>query len=307
MTSSAPTLVRISCDTARGEVSAQIAPIGAGLHAFRVGDREVMPLDAEWTRARWFSGHTLAPWPNRMRDGVWIFEGKVLSAPANDGKGNALHGLVAQRDFAVVHQAGDSISLECLLGDDDVYPFAVRVRVTYSVDANGLTCACGARNESNRRVPFAVGTHPFFPFDDECTLTINAANVFEVDDRLIPTGRLLDLSPWGARQGEPIPMATFDVDDCFTGLARDAAGLAHTYINYPDGFVTDVWQDTGLGHTVIFTTRDFEWSTGGTKAIAIEPQTAPTNAFNTGIDLTWLAPGEESVVRWGVAFAPASL
>lgn len=301
MTSDSTNFLRISSGDGPSAVQAAIDPVGAGLHGLRIRDRDVMPLDTEFARTRWFSGHTLAPWPNRMRDGHWTYEGATLSAPTNDGMGNALHGLVAQREFEVVRHEADSITLECTLGADPVYPFAVRVRVTYSVDESGLTCSFGGVNESEQRVPFAVGTHPFFPFDDECTLTINAAHAFEVDERLLPTGKLLDLSPWNAQPGQPLPMATFNVDDCFTGLARDERGIAHTLITYADGAVTDVWQDAALPYTVIFTTRAFKWSDGGTCAIAIEPQTVPTNAFNSGIDLTWLAPGEESFVRWGVA------
>lgn len=306
MTPTPADMLHIACSTDDGEVFAIISPSGAGLHALHVRGRDVMPLDTEFARKRWFSGHTLAPWPNRMRDGNWVFEGATLSAPANDGLGNALHGLVAQRDFDVVAQGPDTVSFECLLGDDEVYPFAVRVLVTYTVDANGLTCAFGAHNESGQRVPFAIGTHPFFPFDDACTITINAANAFEVDERLLPTGELLDLSQWSAVPGEPFSMADFVVDDCFTTLPRDGDGMAHTLITYADGAVTDVWQDAGLPHTVIFTTCDFKWFDGRTKAVAIEPQTVPTNAFNSGVDLTWLAPGEETVVRWGVAVAPAT-
>lgn len=304
MTETPDGMLRIACSTDSGEVSAVISPKGAGLHALQVHGRTVMPLDTQDGRTRWYSGHTLAPWPNRMRDGEWVFEGSALAAPVNDGKGNALHGLVAQRDFEIVEQGPDAVTLECLLGGDAVYPFAVRVRVTYTVDADGLTCAFGGRNESGKRVPFAIGTHPFFPFTDDCTITINAANAFVVDQRLLPTGDLVDLGQWHAQSGVPIPMSTFVVDDCFTTLARDTAGIAHTLVTYPDGFATDVWQDAGLPNTVIFVTHAFEWSDGSTNAVAIEPQTTPTDSFNSGTDLTWLAPGEELSVRWGVTVIP---
>ena len=305
MTSTSANLLRISHTSDAGEVYALLDPIGAGLHALHVNGRDVMPLDTELARTRWFSGHTLAPWPNRMRDGEWVFEGATLSAPLNDGLGNALHGVVGNREFEIVQRSDDSVRFEISLGDDPVYPFAVRVHVTFTVAADGLTCAFGARNESASTVPFAIGTHPYFPFDDDCTLTINADNAFEVDDRLIPSGRLMDLSAWHAQPGEPIALSTFVADDCFTSLRRDVDGIAHTLITHGDGAIVDVWQDAGLPHTVIFTTREFTWSDGGTKAIAIEPQTAPTNAFNSGIDLTWLVPGDDFVVRWGVAVSTA--
>lgn len=288
-----------------GEVRALVSRTGAGLHGLSVGERAVMPRDTESSRERWFSGPTLAPWPNRIRDGVWECDGERLSAPANDGLGNALHGLVHDRKFDVVERTGDRIVLECRLGSDPVYPFAVLVRVTYAVDADGLTCTFAARNDGDRRAPFGVGTHPYFPFDDGTTVTINARRAFEVDDRLIPTGPLLDLSRWGVTPGSPKPLPELTADDCFTEHPRDADGRAHTVLTYADGWNTDVWQGEGMGYTVIFTARDFEWSDGTRNAIAIEPQTCPTNAFNSGTALIWLDPAGECAVQWGVTYRPA--
>ena len=36
------------------------------------------------------------------------------------------------------------------------------------------------------------------------------------------------------------------------------------------------------------------------RAVAVEPMTAPANAFNTGAGLRWLEPGETWTVRWGI-------
>lgn len=287
-----------------GSTRALVTPLGAGLHALQVGDRAVMPVDTERSRARWFSGPTLAPWPNRIRDGRWNIAGRDFSKAPNDGLGNALHGLVFDRAFEVVEQHDDRVVLEYLLGADTAYPWAVRVRVSYAVDAGGLTCTFGARNECDERVPFAIGTHPYFAFDDGCMLTIDAEQGFAVDDRLIPTGDMLGLEAWSAAPGEPFSLAGFTADDCFTAHRRDDRGLAHTVITYPDGATTDVWQDAAMGYTVVFVTRDFEWGDGTVNAIAIEPQTAPTNAFNTGTSLIWLEPAAECAVQWGITYRP---
>lgn len=297
-----PSMIEISA--AGPGVRASISREGAGLHGLWVGEHAVMPADTASSRSRWFSGPTLAPWPNRIRDGRWTVAGREFSSPANDGKGNALHGLVFDREFEIVDQRADAVTLEYLLGTDAAYPWPVRVRVTYAVDADGLTCTFGGRNESTERVPFAIGTHPYFPFDDDSTLTIDATQGFAVDERLIPTGPMLGLDAWGAEAGVPIPLATFDADDCFTNHSRDARGRGHTLVTYGDGSTLDVWQDGAMDYTVIFLARDFEWSDGRTRAIAIEPQTAPTNAFNTGSSLIWLDPAAECAVQWGITYRP---
>jgi aldose 1-epimerase len=41
------------------------------------------------------------------------------------------------------------------------------------------------------------------------------------------------------------------------------------------------------------------------KAIAIEPQTGPANAFNSKEDLIWLEPDQVFEASWGVIFTPA--
>jgi aldose 1-epimerase len=38
-------------------------------------------------------------------------------------------------------------------------------------------------------------------------------------------------------------------------------------------------------------------------AVALEPQTGPANAFNSGQDLGWIEPGGEASVVWGIGAA----
>ena len=55
----------------------------------------------------------------------------------------------------------------------------------------------------------------------------------------------------------------------------------------------------------VYTPRDFPVRGGGGvaalgQAVAIEPMTAPADAFNSGAGLRWLKPGEAWTVRWGI-------
>jgi len=300
MTNTTDPTVQLSCAVPSGTATVDIGLRGGGIRAFRFGGREVIPRDTDIARSKWFSGATLAPWPNRLSDARWTFGGEVLTCPANDVHGNALHGLVYGRDFEVVEQQANRVTVACMLGKDAVYPFAVRIALTYVLSEDGLTCTMAARNLSTDRVPIAFGSHPYFPFDDGCTITISARKAWEIDDRMIPTGRLVDPSLWGVDPGSPTDMSAFSADDCFTDLPRDEHGVAHTVLTYPDGWQTDVWQGRGFDHTVIFTTRDSLWLEAKAYAVGIEPQTAPTNAFNTGTDLVWLDPAAEFSGQWGI-------
>ena len=58
-------------------------------------------------------------------------------------------------------------------------------------------------------------------------------------------------------------------------------------------------QDENHAFVQVFITRDFP---GTPLAIAIEPMTAPPNAFNTGEGLRWVEPGETWTLGWGIQY-----
>ena len=86
----------------------------------------------------------------------------------------------------------------------------------------------------------------------------------------------------------------------FADLAREADGLAHTYLNAENGAQIDVWQDASFKYVVLFTPDFYPTKSGKVWAAAIEPQTAAANAFNSGEDLLWLEPHVPFSASWGV-------
>ena len=283
----------------QGETEVVIGAVSAAIRSLRVGNREVIPADTEGARKHWFSGVTLAPWPNRLADARWSFEGKELVGEINDRLGHALHGLVASRTFDLVRQADDSVVLSFMLGEDAVYPFEVIIEVEYQAKPDGVDCRISAINLDAARVPVALGAHPYLPFTEECELSLPAASVLEVDDRKIPTGESKPALEFGVVVGQARPMLGFNADDCFTDLSL-ANGESISQIRYPDGSVTEVWQGAALPYTMVFTLREFPWQAGRTPAIGIEPQSAPANALASGKDLTWLDSGQSCSVSWGI-------
>ena len=59
--------------------------------------------------------------------------------------------------------------------------------------------------------------------------------------------------------------------------------------------------DDEFGYVQVFTTRSFPGE-GGDVAVAVEPMTAPAEAFNSGRGLRRLDPGEEWQLTWGIRF-----
>ena len=83
-------------------------------------------------------------------------------------------------------------------------------------------------------------------------------------------------------------------------VAGTAADVAFQLV--PDGRFVELWQDESFGFVQVFTTRGFPAADGERLAIAIEPMTAPPNAFNTGQGLHWLEPDDAWSVTWGVRY-----
>lgn len=285
---------------------ADIGLVGGGVREFVWHGRAVIPLDTETARRAWYSGATLAPWPNRLRGGSWTSEGVQYEGDCNDAaRGHALHGLVYDVAFEVVAQTPAAVTLAYTLGDDAIYPFPVRVEISYALTERGLTSSLTATNLGDVRVPIALGVHPYFPYDDATEL-VTSATVFNVNDEtLIPTGELADVRDLGITTGAHTPLLDRTLDHCFSGMGRDGALHARTQLHYSDGVVVTVWQDERLGYTQMFTKPDFPWAAGVSGAIGIEPQSAPADALNSGTDLTWLNPADSTTVQWGIEVASA--
>jgi aldose 1-epimerase len=95
-----------------GEYTATIASVGATLRSLKHKGRElVVPFDADEVRPA-FRGATLAPWPNRVVDGKYTFDGTEHELALTEPKrGHALHGLVAWHDFIAMDEADDRVML----------------------------------------------------------------------------------------------------------------------------------------------------------------------------------------------------
>ena len=292
--------VRLDFDGDGCVAHVEIGRVGGGIREYVCCGRDVVPMDTEVARRSWYSGTTLAPWPNRLAGGAWTADGVLYEGDCNDGGKHALHGLVYNAEFAVDQQSPTSVTLVYDLGDEPIYPFAVRISITYSIEHCGLVCEISATNRSDAQVPIALGAHPYFPYDADTKLVTSAQYLAEVGADLIPTGNVVPSSSRGVVANGETVLGGVALDNCFSGMSRDGSGRAETALHYRDGAVTAVWQDEQLDYLQMFTKPDFPWAAGSAGAIGIEPQSAPPNAFNSGDGLRWLSPGETFAVRWGI-------
>lgn len=293
-----------------GRVRALVVEVGGGLRSLVVDGVDVVadyPPDVMAPSGR---GQVLVPWPNRIRDGRYAFGGRRHELPITErSTGNASHGLVRWEPFRPTERDADRITLRHTLHPHPGYPWALEVRLTWQVDARGLTCTTHLTNVGDETAPVGYGAHPYLalgatPFAD-ARLTVPADRVVLVDEtRKLPVGtaEVTDPSLRAAhdlRGGDPL--GDRSIDHAYTGLTRGPDGC-WTVTLETDGRTVDVWGGPGLDWVQVFTGRSdpAQLPPGQPAGIAIEPLSCPPDAFNSGEGLVSLTPGATWSAQWGI-------
>lgn len=288
-----------------GEQRATLVEVGGGIREYFHGDRDVLqpyPVDAICDAAH---GTPLIPWPNRLADGRYNFEGSDYQLPLNEPeKHNAIHGLLRWRNWSLLDRAPGRVVLGTRLHPLNGWPFPLDVSLAYSLGEEGLTAETRATNIGELVCPFACGQHPYLSpgqdtMIDACTLELRAqSRILTDEERQLPTGREpVDGSEYDFRA--PREIASLQIDYAFTDLERDGDGRAWMRMSCPDGMTVELWADETYPVMEVFT-ADALAPDRRRRGLGAEPMSAPPNALQTGEMLVRLEPGEEHVGRWGV-------
>ncbi len=284
-----------------GDQRATITEVGAMLREYTVGGRDVVVPFREDEHAPVYNGAVLVPWPNRLRDGLYTWDGSELQLPISEpARGTALHGLACWQRWTAVETADDAVTLELALPARKGWPFQLVTRATYALGPEGLRITVRTRNVGAGTAPYGVGFHPWLSTGgaalDACTVRVDAATHVTVDDRLLPTGTEPVAGDHDLR--ETRTLRGLDLDDAWTDPVRDADGRAWIRLGRPDGSTAAVWMDESMDCWQVCTADHIpEHERMG---LAAEPMSCYADAFNSGDRLVRLAPGDEHEVRWGI-------
>ncbi|KHL02239.1 aldose 1-epimerase family protein [Sinomonas humi] len=287
----------------RGGSAAVITELAAGLRSFEIDGVQLTETYSDGQIPPGAAGITLAPWANRIEDGRWMLDGTVQQLDITEpSKNNASHGLLRNTGYELLEHEDARVVLEGTVFPQHGYPFLVRHRVEYRIDdAGGLHVRQMLANDSEQSAPFVLGAHPYLRLGDvetgELTLTVRAERRLVPDERQIPRATAAADGEWDLSAGRRV--GTLDLDSAYTGLTFEG-GAARATLTSPDGRSVWLWQDIRCRYTHVFVTRRYP---GRDIAVALEPQTGPANAFNSGEDLGWLAPGGQSAMEWGIGAA----
>jgi aldose 1-epimerase len=287
-----------------GHQRATVTEVGATLRSFTVGDRAVIEGfgPEEWSHGG--RGQVLAPWPNRLGDGAYVFEDVSAQVPLNEiAARNAIHGLVRWLPWQLTGRAQNRVGLECVVRPSPAYPFALRLEVEYRLGREGLSVTTDAENLGTSDLPFGLGFHPYLTVGttsvDQARLRVPARRRLVADDRGLPTGSVgVAGTEYDFSSGRPIGVTRLDTAYC--DLVRDGDGRVRVDLDHPDGVAgATLWVDDRFGYLMVFTgdTLDPSHRRSG---LAVEPMTCPPDAFRSGTDLTVLRPGARWAGTWGI-------
>jgi aldose 1-epimerase len=289
---------------------AVVTEVGGGLRRYSVAEHDVLDGYAESEICSVARGAPLLPWPNRLQDGRYDFGGETLqTAITEPSRQNAIHGLTRWLSWRGFQPAEDRVTMRLLLHPQDGYPFTLSLAIEYRLSSDGLAVRTTATNLGTRALPYGAGHHPYLTVGtdriDDALLSLPAALRLEVDDRQIPTCRLLPVDQGDSDFRTARRIADTRLDTAFTGLIRDADGMARVGMRSPDGRRSlTLWMDGAHDYLMVFTGDTIPDQARRRRGLAVEPMTCAPNAFRNRLGLVVLEPEQSLTTSWGI-FATA--
>ena len=294
-----------------GEWSAVVTELGASLRELKWrGEDLIVPFDPNKV-IPCCNGWVLAPYPNRVTNGQYSFDGEDYQMPIDEfDRQSSLHGYAYRYMWELEDLQESHVTLSWRSPDIAGYPFDITITATYALDENGLTETFTVHNNDSVKAPWAFGIHPWLANGKQgataaerdadsaaCHLQIKAASHVTVNEALIPTGTEPVTGIYDLNDGPTLEGRAFD--DAWVDVERAADGATTTTFTRPDGIEVKIIGDETINAWQCYT------ATGAPFAehpygIAVEPMTAPANAFRTGDHLVTLAPNGDytTVVRY---------
>ena len=297
-------------DEKTGTLVSLLPASGATLHAFSIHrqngqafnviDNYKDAAEVKKEMGRSYKGPKLSPFPCRIPDGIYHFNGQEYRFGHLFSDGTAIHGLLYNKPFTVMEGAADeshgTVLLEYIYNREDPgYPFYYACQTRYTLHpGNDLEVVTTVTNLDDTTIPIADGWHPYFRLGgkvDNWQLQFHSAAIVEFDEHLIPTGHLTQYEVFES----PKPVGDTFLDNCFT-LKPDIVSAACQLYNPENGLRVSFFPDATYPYLQIYTpaTRD---------SIAVENLSGAPDCFNNKMGLLLLQPGHSQIftVRYKIS------
>src|SRR5215831_17822473 len=170
---------------------AVVVTVGAGLRSYSVGGRELLDGYGANEMSSSGRGQVLIPWPNRLQDGSYEFNGRRHQLPLNEPeRRNAIHGLVRWAAWTAAERQPHRVVMEHVLYPRPGYPFSLGISIEYALSDNGLRVRTTATNLGTDTCPYGRGAHPYLTLGtatiDRLILRVPGRTVLRSDERGLP-------------------------------------------------------------------------------------------------------------------------
>ena len=211
----------------------------------------------------------LMPYAGRVRDGKYAFEGRNYELPVGK-QGHAIHGFAKDERWRVTREGEDSVVLTAILKGRG-YPSTLGARVEYSIARGSFSTDCSVKNVGLKACPLVIGFHPYFLAGEWRLSTDGGVQKYRLHDVYFPTGEKETYSFDGVGPCSKL-------DNCFRvgGTIRLHSREREVVIDRRK-----------MPYLVLY---NGEYARG--KSVAIEPYTGLPDAYNNGIGLGVLEPGQ---------------
>jgi aldose 1-epimerase len=249
----------------------------------------------------------LFPFPNRIRDGRFVWDGKDYRLPPNDPAGkNAIHGFACRTPWRVAGRGADASGAwlrgawRCSTDAPQcrpLWPADQEIELTYRLGDGTLRVEAEVRNPDSVPLPFGLGYHPYLAVPpvpgaspEDCTVCAPARSFWVLEESL-PTGQK---APVGGERdlNTPRKVSELHLDDVLTDLPPAQVR--------PDGVAERAWLRAGGAEVRVAWSPEFREAVVFTPphrhAFCVEPYTCVTDAVNLqarGVEAGWrvLPPG----------------
>ncbi len=289
--------------------------VGGGIRSYRVGDEDILDGFSEQEICPAGSGQLLAPWPNRLRDGRFDWNGTsyqtaITEVPSN----NAIHGLIRWVNWTLpepetLHSPwtpgspAEHLSVAYRLHPQPGWPWALDLRVAYRLGEHGLEVRTWATNLSGEPCPIGLGWHPYLKAPsgrvDDMSLRVPARTAYRCDERGLPAGRI-SVEGTDLDFQEPRRIGSLALDTPFTDIERGSDGRAVVELSTPDGKTIKLWMSSQYTHLMLFTGDTIHDDSRRRRALAVEPMTAAPDMLRSGDGRRVLEPGDTLEAAWGI-------
>lgn len=241
-----------------------------------------------------FLGSKLSPFVCRLNEGKYHFAENDYKIEKFYLGNSALHGLLSDKEFVVTEKSETESHASVTMKyeyrkEDKGYPFNYDCVITWQLEKdNRLSVATECINKDEGLIPMQDGWHPYFTLGDsvdELQLEFQSEEMVEFNEELIPTKKLIHYHDFNSLK----KIGTTFLDNCFTLNMGECQPLC-VLRNHEKGVEVEIHPGPSYPYLQIYIPPH-------RKSIAIENISGAPDAFNNGMGVITLEPGQSAVFK----------